>query len=63
MFSHEKDGLSTYHVPIIEIGDKWMQTADVSCSFCLWSALWISKHQTDHENRKLYVLDKFSKIN
>lgn len=44
-----------------ELADKWTQKASASYSFCPWDDLGVSKHQTDHENRKIYVLDKFPK--
>lgn len=41
---HEKDDLSTYLVPNIELADTWMQRASVSYSFCPWDDLGITKH-------------------
>lgn len=44
MLPHEKDGLSTYHVPNVELADKWMKRTSISYSFCPWGALGVAKH-------------------
>lgn len=61
LLPHHKDGLSTYHMLTIELVDKWVQRASISFSFCPQGSLVIIKHQTDNDNKKIHVLDKYSK--
>lgn len=61
MLPHDKDGLSICHVLNIELTDTRVQRTRINRNFCSWCSLGIINHQTDNENIKIHVLDKYSK--